>query len=55
MIEAEIAERGEDTTKEQKLFSSIWEFKHELSNAENVKKCEKCDYYETCKQNIEFT
>lgn len=38
MIEAEIAERGEDTTKEQKLFSSIWEFKHELSNAENVKK-----------------
>ena len=21
----------------------------------NLKKCEKCDYYETCKQNIEFT
>ena len=38
MIETEIAERGEDITKEQKLFSSIWEFKHELSNAENVKK-----------------
>jgi len=37
MIENEIIERGEEISKEQKLYSNIWEFKHELSNAENVK------------------
>ena len=37
MIEEEISERGEEISNEQKLYSNIWEFKHELSNAENVK------------------
>ena len=38
MVEEEISKRGDEITPEQKLYGDVWEFKHELSNAENVKK-----------------
>jgi len=36
-VEEEITARGESRTREEILFDCIWQFKHELSNVQNVK------------------
>lgn len=37
VVKAEIASRGDEMTAEQKLYNQVWQFKHELSNIQNVK------------------
>lgn len=36
-VQDEMTARGDEMTSEQKLYNQVWQFKHELSNIQNVK------------------